>query len=294
MGTTTSAPRRRARLAGGAGAALLAASLAGCIMSIDIEDTGNLWGGWSERERDLDVTSTKIDFQARGTLYVVQGDRPRLRMRGSGAALNSVGVDSSGATLRIVETGPQFIGVEFSSGIRETAFYLELPYVEAIRHSGQGEMKIGPLTAERLTVVVEDHADMKFSSVNVREFVLNAQDHADINIETLDADDVSLAASSHGDIYGHDVNTLELAIHADDQAQVWLAGRSDEARIDVADHASLDASRLECDVVDVRARDQAIARLWAEESLSIVSRDHSNVTWSGDAVVQKQESVSGG
>lgn len=292
MRTTTWTLRRCARLARGACAALAAAGLAGCVMSIDIEDTGNLWGGWNERERDLDVALTKIDFQASGTLYVVQGERPRLRMRGSGPALNNVSVDSLGATLRIAESSPQFIGVEFSPGIREMAFYLEMPYVEDIRHGGHGEMKIGPLTSERLSVVVEDHADTKFSSVNVREFVLNAQDHADINIETLDADDVSLAASSHGDIYGHDVNTLELAIHADDQAQVWLAGRSDEARIDVADHASLDASRLECDVVDVRAGDQAVARLWAEESLSIVSRDHSDVTWSGDAEVHTREAVS--
>ena len=262
-------------------------------MWVDIEDTGNMWRGWNEHEQELDVELTKIDFQASGTLYVVQGDNPRLRMRGSGGSLNAVAIDSSGATLRIAETRPQMIGVRFTSGVHDRAFYLEMPYVENIRHGGQGEMKIGPLTSERLSVVVEDHADMKFSSVNVREFALRARDHADINIETLDADDVSLSASSHGDIYGHDVNTLELAIHADDQAQVWLAGRSDEARIDVADHASLDASRLECDVVDVRAGDQAVARLWAEESLSIVSRDHSNVTWSGDAEVQKHESVTG-
>ena len=100
-----------------------------------------------------------------------------------------------------------------------------------------------------------------------------------------------MTASSHSDIYADDINTLELAIDAHDQAHIWLAGGSDEARIVVADHASIDASRLECDVIDVRARDRAAAWLWAEERLSIVSGDQSNVTWSGNAEVQTQESV---
>ena len=94
-------------------------------------------------EQQLDAAVTKIDFQARGSLYVVQGDRPRLRMRGRTPTLGSVTANSSGETLRITETGPPF-GVDFASGVREMAFYLELPNVEDIRHSGEGAMKVGP------------------------------------------------------------------------------------------------------------------------------------------------------
>lgn len=266
------------RLAGGLGAVLLVACLTGCVMAV------------SMGEQQLDAAVTKIDFQARGSLYVVQGDKPRLRMRGRTPTLGSVTANSSGGTLRITETGPPF-GVDFASGVREMAFYLELPNVEDIRHSGEGEMKLGPLTADRLSVVVEDHADLEFSSVKVREFTLNARNHADVDIGLLEAEQVSMTASAHADIYADDINTLELAIDAHDQAHVWLAGGSGEARIDVADHASIDASRLECDVIDVRARDRAAAWLWAEERLSIVSHDQSNVTWSGNAEVQTQESV---
>jgi len=253
-----------------------------------------MWDGWAEREHDLAEGLTKIDFRARGTLHVVQGDTPRLRVRGYGPAMDAVSVDVSGVTLQIVEPGPRFVGLAFGAagrrekGIREMAYYLELPHIEVFRHGGAGEMEVGPLTSDRLSVIVEDHADTKFSSINARQFVLNVRDDADINIDTLDADEVSLAASSSGDIFGHDVNALELALRADDHAQVWLAGRSGAARVNVGDRVALDASRLECDVADVRARDEALARLWVEESISVVSRDHSNVVWTGDPEVQKR------
>ena len=277
MKETKRAPRGHVYLAGGLGAVLLAC-LTGCVMSV------------SMGEQQLDAAVTKIDFQARGSLYVVQGDKPRLRMRGRTPTLGSVTANSSGGTLRITETRPPF-GMDFSPGAREMAFYLELPNIEDIRHSGEGEMKLGPLTADRLSVVAEDHADLEFSSIKVREFVLNAQHHADVDIGLLEAEHVSMTASSHGDIYADDLNTQELAIEARDQAHIWLAGGSDEARIVVADHASIDASRLKCDVVEIRARDRSAAWLWAEKRLSMVSHDHSNVTWSGNAEVQTQESV---
>ena len=267
-----------ARLASGLSAVLLAC-LTGCVMSV------------SMGEQRLDAAVTKIDFQARGSLYVVQGDRPRLRMRGRTPTLGSVNAHSSGDTLRITETGPPFIGVDFSPSIREMAFYLELPNIKDIRHSGEGEMKLGPLTADRLSIIVEDHADLEFSSVKVREFTLNAQNHADVDIGLLEAEHVSMTASSHSDIYADDFNTLELAISVHDQAHIWLAGGSNEAQIVVADHASIDASRLKCNIVDVRAQDQAAAWLWAEKRLSMVSHDQSNVIWSGNAEVQTQEPV---
>lgn len=269
---------RHVRPAGGLGAVVLAACLTGCVMAV------------SMGEQQLDAAVTKIDFQARGSLYVVQGDKPRLRMRGRTPTLGSVTANSSGGTLRITETGPPF-GVDFSSGVREMAFYLELPNVEDIRHSGEGEMKLGPLTVDRLSVVVEDHADLEFSSVKVREFALNAGNHADIDIGLLEAEHVSIAASSHSDIYADDINTPELAVDAHDQAHIWLAGGSDKARIVAADHTSIDASRLKCNIVDVRTRDRAAAWLWAEKRLSIVSRNQSKVIWSGNAEVQRQESL---
>ena len=289
--------RGPSRLAAGLVAAV---ALNGCIISVDVEDVGMFEGGWSESERDLSSELTKIDYEGQGTLYVVQGDDPRLRLQGNRAALDAVTIRQSGGTLHIAErpTAAQCIGwaCDIAPGLAavgDISYYLEIPFVEDIRHSGHGELKVGPLTAQRLVVVVEDHADTKFSSLNVRNLSLRAQDHADINVETLDADEASLSASSHADIYAHDVNTLELTIHADDQGQVWLAGRADEADISVADHASLDASRVECDVVNIRAADHAVARLWAEESLHIRSHDQATVDWSGNAEVRERTAVSG-
>ena len=275
-------------------------TLGGCVIAVDVSETGMLGGGLSESERDLSSELTKIDYEGRGTLYVVQGDDPRLRLQGSRAALDAVEISQAGATLHIAErsTGSQCVGwgcatVVGGPAVGDISYYLEIPYVEDIRHSGHGELKVGPLTAQRLVVVVEDHAGTKFSSLNVRNLSLRAQDHADINVETLDADEASLSASSHADIYAHDLNTLELTVHADDQGQVWLAGRADEADISVADHASLDASRVECDVVNIRAADHAVARLWAEESLHIRSHDQATVDWSGNAEVRERTAVSG-
>ncbi|MXY54145.1 MAG: hypothetical protein F4Y86_16680 [Gammaproteobacteria bacterium] len=272
-------------------------ALNGCIISVDVEDVGMFEGGWSESERDLSANLTKIDYQGGGTLYVVQGDDARLRLQGSRAALDAVSVNQTGATLHITERkiATCVVGVCPSrqpSG-EHLRYYLEIPDVEDIRHSGSGELKVGPLTTQRLVIVVENHVNTKFSSINVRDFALQAQDHADIHVETLDADEVSLAASSHADVYAHDVNTLELQVYADDHAQVWLAGRADEANVRLSDHASFDASRVEVDVVDIRADDLAVARLWAEESLRIYRDDRATVDWTGSAEVREQHAVSG-
>ena len=272
-------------------------ALGGCIISVDVEDVGLFDAGWAERERDLSTDLTKIDYQGGGTLYVVQGEDARLRLQGTRTALDAVSVNQTGATLQITEreVSTCVVGVcrpRPPSG-EHLRYYLEIPDVEDIRHSGNGELKVGPLTTQRLVVVVENHVNTKFSSINVRDFALQAQDHADIHIETLDADEVSLAASSHADVYAHDVNTLELQIYADDQAQVWLAGRADEANVRLSDHAQFDASRVEIDVVDIRADDLAVAQLWAEETLRIVRHDRATVDWSGNAKVREQNSVSG-
>lgn len=270
-------------------------ALGGCIISVDVEDVGTLDWRWMESERDLSADLTKIDYQGGGTLYVVQGDDARLRLQGTRTALDAVSISQTGATLHITESkvATCVVGVCPRRQPEHLRYYLEIPHVEDIRHSGNGELKVGPLTAQRLVVVAENHVNTKFSSLNVRDFSLQAQDHADIHIETLDADEVSLGASSHADVYAHDVNTLELTIYADDQAQVWLAGRADEADVNLADHANLDASRVEADVVDIRADDLAVAQLWAEESLRIVRHDRATVDWSGNAQVREQHAVTG-
>lgn len=277
------------------GLALVA--LSGCIISVDVKDVGMIDGGWSESERDLSADLAKIDYQGGGTLYVVQGDDARLRLQGTRTALDAVSVNQTGATLHITERKIATCVVGVCSSRQPSGehlrYYLEVPHVEDIRHSGNGEMKVGPLTAQRLVVVVENHVNTKFSSINVRDFALQAQDHADIHIETLDADEVSLAASSHADVYAHDVNALELQVYADDQAQVWLAGRADEANIRLSDHANFDASRVEVDVVDIRADDLAVAQLWAEESLRIARDSRATVDWTGSAEVREQHAVSG-
>ena len=55
--------------------------LGGCVIITDTSDW--TWeGDWIERSREIgDVT--RVRFDARGTLYVTQGDEPELRLEGS-------------------------------------------------------------------------------------------------------------------------------------------------------------------------------------------------------------------
>ena len=275
------------------GAASLAAS--GCIIVADVDAGGfELWGDWTERERDVDRGISKIDYNARGTLYLVQGDAENLRLEGNESALEAIRVEEHGDTLRIsqVSKATSTWWGNNSHEADDVLYYLEIPHLEEIRHTGYGEMKVGPLTVERLVVTSADHADTKLASVNARSFELSVRDHANVNLETLDVDDAAIVIASHADIYAHDVDALDLDIRVEDHANLWTAGRADVASMVIRDHAIVDGSRLQCEVVRVTASDHSAVELWAESTLRMSKQDHAEISWSGSPQIEESTAIS--
>lgn len=275
------------------GAASLLAS--GCVIVADVDAGGfDLWGEWTERERDVHHEITKIDYDAKGTLYLVQGDGENLRLEGNEIALESIRVEEQGDTLRITQVN-RSTNQWWNRGDHdadEVLYYLEIPYLEEIRHSGHGEIKVGPLTVERLIVSSVDNADTKLASVNARSFELTARDHANVNLETLDVDEATLAIDSHADVYAHDVDALDLDIRVEDHGNFWSAGRADGASMIVRDHAVVDGSRLQCEVVRVAASDHSAVEIWAESTLRLAKQDHAVISWSGSPQVEETTALS--
>ena len=275
------------------GAASVLAS--GCIIVADVDAAGfELWGEWTERERDVHQDITKIDYDAKGTLYLVQGDGENLRLEGNESALEAIRVEEHGDTLRISQANPS-TNQWWNRGdhdANEILYYLEIPYLEEIRHSGHGEIKVGPLTVESLIVASVDNADTKLASVNARRFELTVRDHANVNLETLDVDEATLVVDSHADIYAHDVDALDLDIRVEDYGNFWSAGRADAASLIVRDHAVVDGSRLQCEVVSVTASDHSEVEIWAESTLRLAKQDHAEISWTGSPQVEETTALS--
>ena len=265
----------------------------GCIIIADVDTPVSVWGDWTEREQDLSGEINAIDFDARGTLYVVQGERMRLRIEGNETALSKVSIYENGDTLRITQAAnpTPWWTINIDTRISEIRYYLELPYLDHVRHQGHGEMKVGPMTVDRLQVFTGGHADTNFSNINARHFSLVTTDHSNVNIETLDADDAVIEVRSHGDVYAHDVNALDLAIRIENHGEVWMAGAADVANVDLRDHAGLDTSRLRVEVTGIEARDHATASLWAEATLTLAKRDHASIEWKGEPVVDEEIAI---
>ena len=267
----------------------VAAGLSGCIY-VNHTESGNhnWWGDWQQDQRDVSGELRRIDFDARGTLYVVQGDQQRLRIEGDSDALEKVSVYERGDVLVITQSGRPSPWWEFDDArVSDNVYYLEVANIDEIRHTGHGEMKVGPITLERLIVTTSEHGDSKFSSINVRRFTLTVTDHGNVNIETLDTDQAMLTATSHGDVYAHDVSALDLSMRIEDHGEIWLAGAADTATVEMRDHGDLDSSRLKCEIVQIQTRNHANASVWVESTLRLQQSDHANVEWIGSPDVRE-------
>lgn len=265
-------------------------SLSGCIIVADLDRDWS-WGGWTERDQVI-AEVDKIEFDARGTLYVMQGTAHTLRMEGHEDALRAVRVHDRNGTLVIKQYGDEFRwwGVERHG--KDAIYYLEIVNLTAVKHRGNGELNVGPFSVNGLTVQSSEHAETNFSSINARRLEINVSEHANVNVETLDADRVRITSRDHGDLYAHDVNVLDMDVTVTNHGEVWLAGTADSSDIIVRDHGDIDATRLESAVANVTAEDHSRVELTASETLNIREKDHAQVIWNGTAEVTEEVDVS--
>ncbi len=259
--------------------------ISGCIIVANVNDP-DWWDDSDEITRDISIDVDRVNFEARGTLYVVQGRRNRLRIQGHDQALQHIVVDDrSGALLISQETDDfRWWGVQRPGS--EAVFYLELENLSWLRHSGHGEVNLGPLVVNTLSVISSGHATTNFSSLISRDLTVRASDHANIDIETLDSESAELRVNDHADIFVQDINVLDLKLGAADHGDLRLAGTADTAFVSAKDHANIDAGGLESAVVTLSTRNHAQVATQAHELIEIDERDHSSVSWTGNAIQQ--------
>ncbi len=265
-------------------------SLTGCIIVADL-DADWSWGDWTEHDQVI-ADVDKIEFDARGTLYVMQGTANNLRMEGHEDALKAISVHDRNGTLVIAQSGDEFRWWGVEKHGKEAIYYLEIADLTSVKHRGNGELNVGPFSVQGLTVHSSDHAETNFSSINARRLEINVAEHANVNVETLDADRVRILSRDHADLYAHDVNVLDLDVRVTDHGEVWLAGKADSSEISVRDHGDIDATRLESAVANVTAEDHSRVELTASETLNIREKDHAQVIWNGTAEVTEEVDVS--
>ncbi len=270
--------------------ALAATALTGCVVVANV-DSGAWWGNWHEESHQL-TNVDSVEFDARGTLYIVQGSNNDLRLEGHERALRHMEVYERDGVLIVNQVNDEFQWWGVQERGREVVFYLEMENLTSIKHRGHGEINVGPFTVRSLDVESRDHAETNFSSINARRLEMRASEHANINIETLDSDSVHLVVIDHADLYAHDVNSLDMDVRVEDHGEAWLAGKSDSTTIRAKDHGDVDADRLQSAVVEVRASDHAKVTLMAEETLYIGRKDHAEVTWQGSAEVDEEQAIS--
>ncbi len=259
--------------------------VSGCIVVANVNDPA-WWDDSDEITRDISIDVDRVNFEARGTLYVVQGRSNRLRIQGHNQALQQIAVDDrSGALLISQETDDfRWWGVQRPGS--EAVFYLELENLSSLRHSGHGEVNLGPLIVNTLSVISSGHATTNFSSLIARDLTIRATDHANVDIETLDSDSAELRVNDHADIFVQDINVLDVKLRAADHGDLRLAGTADTAFVSAKDHANIDAGALESAVVNLNTRNHAQVTTQAHELIEIDERDNSSVSWTGSALQQ--------
>ena len=259
--------------------------ISGCIIVANVNDP-DWWDDSDKITKDISIDVDRVNFEARGTLYVVQGSSNRLRIQGHNQALQQIAVDDrSGALLISQETDDfRWWGVQRPGS--EAVFYLELENLSLLRHSGHGEVNLGPLIVNTLSVISSGHATTNFSSLIARDLTIRAADHANVGIETLDSESAELRVHDHADIFVQDINVLDVKLRADDHGDLRLAGTADTAFFIAEDHANIDAGDLESAVVNLSAQNHAQVTTQAHELIEIDERDNSSVSWTGNALQQ--------
>lgn len=267
------------------------ALLSGCVVVANVDTGSAWWGNWREESHQLTAIDS-IEFDARGTLYVVQGNSNDLRMEGHERALRQMKVYERDGVLIVTQETDDFRwwGVERHG--REVIFYLEMENLTSIKHRGHGEINVGPFTVHSLEVESRDHAETNFSSINARQLEIRASEHSNINIETLDTDRAHLVIVDHADLYAHDVTSLDMDVRVEDHGEAWLAGKSDSTTIRTRDHGDVDADRLQSAIAEVRASNHSKVTLTAEETIYIGRQDHAQITWQGSAEADEEQVIS--
>ena len=129
--------------------ALEATVLAGCVVVANV-DSGAWWGDWQEESHQLSAVDS-VEFDARGTLYIVQGSNNDLRLEGHEQALRHMEVYERDGTLIVRQVNDEFQWWGVQQRGREVVFYLEMENLTSIKHRGHGEINVGPFTVRSLT-----------------------------------------------------------------------------------------------------------------------------------------------
>ncbi|MEM7079502.1 MAG: DUF2807 domain-containing protein [Pseudomonadota bacterium] len=273
------------RTATGVLTTLLLLGSQGCVIVTDVTATDwNLGADYSVREQSFQNVE-RVEFEAAGTLYIVQGSSERLKLEGHKQALAQLNVEEREGMLRITQSGKDYPWFELSQTAREPVYTLEMPTLQSLRHRGHGTVKVGPMTAARLQIESRDHAETIFASINAREVFIFAHDHADIQVQTLDSDALEVMSTDQSDLFIADASLLDADMQARDQSEVWIEGKADSVALRIADHSDIGAAHFATAVARVRASDHAQAQLYVSDSAQVEEADHADIGISGNATV---------
>ncbi len=260
--------------------ALVPMALSGCVIVTDVDADWEWFGDWRERTEEVHAVD-RIEFNAPGTLYVTQGPRNAIKLEGHEDVLDNLRVFHRDDALVIGQSSGEMRWFEFKTNGKDPVYTLEINDLKHIRHTGNGTLKVGPMTTSELSIVSGDHAKTLIASLNARRIKIDAKDHAHVRVETLDSDEVLLSSRDHADLYIHDSNVLDADVDTTEHGQIWIAGKTDSLTLSLRDHSDLDAVGLSTAVANVYAANHTTAVLTVTEQTRLESVDHADVDVQG-------------
>jgi hypothetical protein len=258
--------------------------LSGCVIVADVDSDWSWGEGWVEREERFAAVN-RVEFDARGTLYIIQGDENAMQLEGHGTALKQLHVNERNGTVIITQSRDDFRWFEVRGGSKEPIYTLEISALDELVHRGHGTVKVGPFTSEKLEVVSTGHAKTLLSSVNGRAVQIKVRDQANLQVETLDADRVEIQVHDHGSAFIQDAHVLHSDILSQDHGQLSMSGKADTLRANVGDHSDVDAAEFVSAQATLHATGHARATFNVTSAVDLEERDHSNIALRGSAKV---------
>jgi hypothetical protein len=225
--------------------------------------------GTPERETHEIEDVTRVELSTIGTLYIEVGARPELV------------VEAQGNLLEFIETkmrrGYLEIRTKRGANLRPTKpieYHLTVTSLEEIAVSSSGDIIVGDVKADRLTIDISSSGDVEMADVESPRLDIYISSSGDALIDSWIGTTLRADLSSSGD--------LEIG-----------GGTADELDIDISSSGDCVARKLACRSATVRVSSSGDAEVRVSEHLHARTSSSGDIVYYGRPEVDSRSSSSG-
>jgi hypothetical protein len=214
---------------------------------------------------------SSVNLATIGLLAIEVGDAESLRIEAEDNLMEYIEAEVNNGRLRIEHQDPTRISLRATKPVK---YFLTVTGLDAIMINSSGDIEMGDLEADTLTVEIDSSGDVTLGEVNAAMLVVKIDSSGDVMLGELNADmlEVDIDSSGNLDIAGGQVETQDITIDSS---------------------GSYTAQDLESAEAEVRLTSRGSATIWVEDNLKANLSSSGDLRYRGNPMVDATTTSSG-